>query len=244
MRVIKSYGIICLKKKINTEIKFLMVKKPITYHFAEFVNGHYKKKNEQHLIKLFNGMTYYEKMDILSFNFGNLWYRIYRNFPDKLQNNKTIHYYHNKKNKFENTFIHDTKFLKKLIANSKNADTIWEFPKGRANINEKNINTAIREFYEETGITEDNIKLLWHLSPYVETYKDFGTTYQNIYYYSEAIGDWEPKINFLNNSQISEISEIAWFGKSEIVHFRQPARLLTFIDKVLKKYNNQIKLSY
>jgi 8-oxo-dGTP pyrophosphatase MutT (NUDIX family) len=240
MRIAKSYGIICIKKHLN-ETKFLMIKKAITYHFAEFVNGHYKKKNESHLSKLFNGMTYNEKMDILSFNFDNLWYRIYRQFPDKIQNNKLISFYHNKKNKFENTFLHDQKLLRKIISNTTNTDTLWEFPKGRSNNDEKNINTAIREFTEETGINEDKIKIIWSMTPYVETYKDFGMTYQNIYYYAEAIDEWEPKINFLNNCQISEVSNVAWISKSDILSLKQP-RLINFINKIFKKYKNQKKM--
>jgi 8-oxo-dGTP pyrophosphatase MutT (NUDIX family) len=242
----KSYGIICCKQQDG--LKLLMVKKSTTYHFCEFVAGHYRKNNDVHLIKLFNNMTYHEKMDILSLKFQNMWYRIYMENPDKvfLQGNKSFwaNQYLKKKNKFETTFMQDGgEKLKKLIANSVNVETPWEIPKGRKDEKEEEIETAIREFKEETGVDETQYRILWHIAPYIETYTDFGTTYKNTYYYAITIGDWDPKFKFYSKTQISEVSYVRWISKNELKHLQLEdvtyKRLLNSFKKILKKYKNQ-----
>jgi 8-oxo-dGTP pyrophosphatase MutT (NUDIX family) len=251
----KSYGIICFRPNKNG-IQILMVKKSTTYHFCEFVAGHYKKSNDLHILKLFNNMTYHEKMDILSLKFQNMWYRIYKENPDNLYRQSSNQFssntqnfwgrlYLKKKSKFDLNFLHNNgEKLRKLIAKSGNVDTPWEFPKGRRDESKKenDIETAIREFYEETGIHDTQYKLLWHINPYVETYTDFGTTYQNIYYYADAIGEWEPELKFYDRQQISEISDVSWVSKNNLAYMKlEPItykRLLNSFDKIITKYKN------
>jgi 8-oxo-dGTP pyrophosphatase MutT (NUDIX family) len=242
-RIKKSYGIICCRSN-KSGAQILMVKKATTYHFCEFVAGHYKFYNEQHLKRLFNNMTYYEKMDILSLKFPNLWYRIYMESPE---HNKGIWItaYIKKKSMFELAFLQDGgDKLQRLISNSINGDTPWEFPKGRKDNEQKetDLETAIREFTEETGITGDKYKILWHIKPYVETYTDFGTTYQNKYYYVQAIGDWDPVYKFYDKRQISEVSTVRWISINDIKYMQLEDvtfnRLTRMFAKILKKYKN------
>jgi 8-oxo-dGTP pyrophosphatase MutT (NUDIX family) len=246
----KSYGIICCRPG-SDGIQIMMVKKSTTYHFCEFVAGHYRKHNEAHLKKLFDNMTFHEKMDILSMKFQTMWYRIYRENPDKVYmqgtHNQWASSYIRKKNKFESTFIQDGgKRLKRLIENSINVDTEWEFPKGRKNnAIESDISAAIREFKEETNIDDDKFKILWRVKSYVSTYDDFGTTYQNKYFYADAIGDWEPQYKFYNKQQISEVSAVRWISTNDLMHMNLEEvtfnRLVRCFKKVIKKYKNSTK---
>jgi 8-oxo-dGTP pyrophosphatase MutT (NUDIX family) len=245
----KSYGIICCRHSVEG-VQIMMIKKSTTYHFCEFVAGHYRKHNESHLIKLFNNMTYYEKMDILSLKFQNMWYRIYRENPDNvfIQGNTNVwaSSYLRKKNKFETTFLHDSgSRLKRLIANSSNVETEWEFPKGRKdNFDESDIETGIREFNEETGIRDDQYKILWNIQPYIMSYIDFGTKYQNQYYYASAIGKWEPDYKFYNKYQVSEVSAVKWLTKTDLVHMKLEnvvfQRLIRCFSKIIKKFKSSI----
>lgn len=110
---------------------------------------------------------------------------------------------------------------------------------------EFDMDSAIREFYEETTIAPNKYNILWHLKPYIETYSDFGITYQNILYYAEAIGDWDPIIKFSNNKQIAEVSAIRWCGRTDLIHMALEKttykRLLNMFDKVRNKYKNYKK---
>ncbi len=250
----KSYGLICCRKHPKNGVQIVLVRKPLTYHFNEFVSGHYQKNNEAHLKKLFNNMTFHEKVDILSLKFDLMWYRIYKINPDQLfirKNNIGMYMskqYTRWKTKFETSFLHDGGCrLKKLMANTTNAETLWEIPKGRRqeDKDEEWANAAIREFTEETGVSEEKYKLLLRLNPYVETYSDFGTTYQNYYYFAEAIGEWEPSIKFSDGMQISEVSAVSWCSLSDIKNMKLDkathSRLIKLFCKITKKYKNHTK---
>lgn len=237
----KSYGILCFRKNKQLSYELIMIRKSVTYHFCLFVFGKYSKNNDNELLKLFNNMTYHEKIDILNMNFENLWYRIMKKRPDYTNMSNYI----NKETKFKDTFLKDAGFrLRKLIASSINSEDLLEFPKGRKDEqkHEMDMDTAIREFVEETCITEDKFRVLWHIAPYVETYTDFHITYRNVYYFAEATCDFEPELRFYDKQQISEISAVKWVSKNDLKHFKLEAatyrRLLKCFDKVVRKYRN------
>ena len=241
----RSYGVICLRK-CNNITQILLIKKSITYNFCDFVLGNYKKFNDGYLMKLFDGMTYHEKIDILSLKFTSLWYRIYHSIPDSLVNDKLARIYTvylKKKKLFENVFLRDGGVrLKRLIYQSTNCDTRWEFPKGRKEDNsfEQGLNTALREFKEETSIDLDRIKIELELGTYIETYIDAGTTFQNIYYFATAVGIWEPSVKFNSNSNVGEIVDIKWLSMANLQHMPMEKKykkiLMKTFDKVIKKW--------
>jgi 8-oxo-dGTP pyrophosphatase MutT (NUDIX family) len=247
-KIKKSYGIICCKKVDNT-ISLLLVKKQNTYYFYEFLNGGYQKNDDTHLMKLFNNMTYHEKIIIMSMNFSNIWYYAYKKYFDNYLSESTAannyKYYLKKKTKFENMFLVDGgKRLKNLISKSMNTDTIWEFPKGRKeNPDESDINAAIREFKEETNLDEDHYNILWNLPPIIETFTDFGVTYQNIYYYAECCENKNLIIG--KNLPLSEVADVKWININQchLMIFDKDAhhRLIKLFKIIIKKYKNYIK---
>jgi 8-oxo-dGTP pyrophosphatase MutT (NUDIX family) len=249
----ESFGIIC-SRRAPQGTQLLMIKKATTYYFCEFVMGKYHKKNRRaHLERLFGQMSYHEKVDILSLRYENLWYRVCREQGDEVyssqgQRNKFRHSYINRKSKFEQMFLTDGGAeLRRLIGGSPNVDTPWEFPRGRANIDgtEGHMDTAIREFHEETGVTPQQYRVLWHIKPYVESYKDLGTVYKNTYYFAEAVGDWEPEYKFSNGNQVDEVSRIRWVSRSDLPHMALGAlaakRLSRAFEKITRKLKNAPK---
>lgn len=77
----QSYGLACCKF-IDGILHIMMVKKKYTYSFFEFVFCKYPKFDRSKLEKLFDGMTFQEKTDILEMNFDKLWCKIVLNIPD------------------------------------------------------------------------------------------------------------------------------------------------------------------
>jgi ADP-ribose pyrophosphatase YjhB (NUDIX family) len=243
-KIKKSYGILCCRNRNGIQI--VMVRKAITYYFSQFISGNYKKSEPNELIKLFNNMTYDEKIEILSMRFDMMWYKIYKQNPEKDYNALEISNYIKKKSRFENTFIGDGgKYLRKLIENSFNAEMDWEFPKGRKNDSETDINAATREFKEETGITEDKYMILFNIPPFIETFTDYGITYQNIFYFAKAIDDWEPSYNFLNDNQIKETSANSWISLNALMYLKlekkSKERLIRKFKIISSIYKNAIR---
>lgn len=248
-KIKRSYGIICCRKHPDRGIQIILIKKPTTYYFCEFIAGRYRKNDDIHLQKLFNNMTYHEKIDILSMNFSIMWSRSYLADPGITSCSIRNKHYLRKKSKFEMTFLQDEgKRLKTLISNSINVETVWEIPKGRKTDIEIPVEAAMREFEEETAIKSDNYKVLWHLKPYIETYNDFGITYQHIYFYAQAVNQWEPNIRFGDKKQISEVADIKWYGINDLKHLNLEKntyeRLINMFSKVIKKYKNYHKIKH
>ena len=94
----------------------------------------------------------------------------------------------------------------------------WGFPKGRRNLKEKNIDCAIREFEEETGINKHEYNLLYQIDPIEELFSGTNNIrYKHIYYVS--IANNTINNNFIidkhNFNQVSEISNIKWYSFEE-----------------------------
>src|SRR3989304_3957528 len=88
-----SFGIACCRINGNTP-EILLICKRWTYAYIDFIHGKYNSLDNFQLIELFNKMTFEEKLDILSLNFAQMWYRIWLNTPKKKQ-------YHISKAKFK-----------------------------------------------------------------------------------------------------------------------------------------------
>lgn len=238
-----SYGIALCRynKEKNFQSEILMIKKRYTYHYFNFVFGHYKKYNNKQLHYLFNNMTFGEKIDILSMRFSNIWYRLWLSDPEKncdIVNSSTrrdelreshnksdefkyrnLKCYFRKKSKFEAIFLRDGgKRLKRLINNSSNSVTPWEIPKGGMDENELPLECAKREFEEETCIHPDHYTILWNVDPIIVSHKDDDIIYRSIYYVAHLNNNsiWHPKVRFDTHTQISEIEEVRWISLEEI----------------------------
>lgn len=259
-----SYGIACCRFNNKNKLEILIVKKRYTYCFASFVLGKYNK-NKKFLKNLFNGMTVQEKLDILSLNFDILWYKIWMEIPS----NKTLEtpteidciyninlyreylrgngldrykFYKQKKAKFENLFVYgEKKFLLNLIKKTSNGMILWEIPKGRKNINETFMDCAIREFKEETGINYKNYTIMFDLDPIVNSYTSFSTTYANKYYIAYEAKHSNPKVDFSNNIQVSEIQDIKWVELDEIKFIDPGGHLSNLVNKIFLTFKHKYK---
>lgn len=232
-RVKASNGVACCRINGNkTEI--LLVCKRFTYSYNSFVHSRYNSGDNSALITLFNGMTVDEKLDILSLNFMQIWYRIWLNSPRNTN-------YYIAKNKFETTFLPDGGArLRKLITKSTNANKIWEIPKGRRRNNESELQCAIREFGEETGIAKKSYRIFpWAKRTY--SYVDAGIRYANTYYFAFTKHNIEPHISFGIQEQIDEISDIKWMSIDEIRYIDETGRLEKFIKPIFNFMKKNIK---
>lgn len=217
MKIKRSFGLACCRINLITHRpEIIMMKKKYTYAFFEFVFGKFKKKEHKKLIKMFNQMTQHEKMDILSLEYDKMWRRLRINIPNEYDEERKV--YNSKKKRFENDFLQDGgKKLKNLINGTISLDCIWEIPKGRINDDEKPLNTAIREFKEETNISISDYKILCNLEPIKESYTIGRTKYEHRYFIAVANKfNWNPVINFKSYEQISEVENIKWVCENEI----------------------------
>ena len=116
--------------------------------------------------------------------------------------------------------------LSGILENSKTnwKETEWEFPKGRRNAQEKDIDCALREFEEETGYAKESIYIIENIMPFEEIY--IGSNYRSykhkyfLAYMNSPIMDED-----MNNFQKSEVSKLEWKSYSDCLDSIRPYNL-------------------
>ena len=130
--------------------------------------------------------------------------------------------------------------LEYLIQNSKTTwqETEWEFPKGHRNFQEKDVETALREFEEETGYSKDNITIIDNIIPYEEIFIGSNhKSYKHKYYVAYLNTDTDT----MQNYQQTEVSKIEWKTIDECLSSIRPYNLE---KKTIIKNVNQVLLNY
>ena len=133
-----------------------------------------------------------------------------------------------------------TTYLKDIIEQSKTSwkETEWEFPKGRRNSQEKELDCALREFKEETGYLPENILVVRNIIPFEETFTGSNfKSYKHKYYLSYIHNGIKPAANF----QKTEVSQVSWMNLEDCLDHIRPYNLekkevLLQINNALEKY--------
>jgi 8-oxo-dGTP pyrophosphatase MutT (NUDIX family) len=199
--------------------KILLVQRRNTIGMIEFIRGKYDVTDFDYIVKLFNMMTFDEKRILRqhdSFDMIRTVIGLKREYNYKSE-------YDDAKNKFiilkQN--INGDK-VNALLDKSytKWSSPEWGIPKGRRNNKEYDIECAIREFVEETGIKYKNINVYRNIKPVEEIYTGInGVVYKHIYFIADIKDTTEANENvtrvekggFLNY----EISNIKLFSLTE-----------------------------
>ena len=195
---------------------------------------------------MFNEMSMEEKEQIRQHNFDTLW-RMMWGIQELCHQNQYKGEEYASKKKFEalkNGILigpnEEIVTLDNLIDNSTTRwrETEWEFPKGRRNFQEKDLDCALREFEEETGIPKKSIKIIENLLPLEEIF--LGSNHKS-YKHKYFLGYTENINENLNNYQLTEVSKIEWKTLEECLESIRPynlekKQLILNINKVLQEY--------
>ena len=245
---VTSYGLICYKK-IENEIKYIMIQKKDTISYIEFIRGKYDINNLSYLILLFSKMTYQEKHQLNTQHFkeiwGNLWSNTSNDSKFQREYNRSLQKFDKIKTGFMLACLDGTmKFvdIKYLFSISPFiSEQEWEFPKGRRKLHESDIDCSVREFCEEVGLY-DRIFVHDLNKQYEEIFQGSNNIrYRNIYYIAQFIGD-ETQIKFdcTNLQQVKEVRDVGWFSYNDVIgNIKSPEKLELF-----KRVNNVIIKNY
>jgi 8-oxo-dGTP pyrophosphatase MutT (NUDIX family) len=150
-RIVVSVGILAFSPDLE---KVLLVRRKDTMAYVEFIRGKYKSKDTKYLQFLLENMTNYEQNTLLTtLSFEELWSKLWiiKTSKSFTKNFETA------KHKFESC-IHKVRHIIPHLQHHTpipkyRLEPEWGIPKGRRNRYESNINCALREFEEETGIS-------------------------------------------------------------------------------------------
>jgi 8-oxo-dGTP pyrophosphatase MutT (NUDIX family) len=238
---ITSYGIIVFRES-KTELEYLMIRRKNSFGFIDFIRGKYSLENIFQLQKMIDEMSLEEKEKILTLSFEQLLKDMWDDeYSLHLKNEELL-----SKKKFNqiregittvnNEFIQ----LKDIVDKSTTVwnETEWEFPKGKRNLQESDMDCALREFQEETGILFDRIKIIENVLPFEETF--IGTNHKP-YKHKYFLAHMQYTEEILNNFQTSEVSQIEWKNIDKCLEDIRPynfekKQIIININKVLQEY--------
>jgi 8-oxo-dGTP pyrophosphatase MutT (NUDIX family) len=239
---ITSYGIIVFRIVDNVN-QYLMIRRKDTFGYIDFMRGKYSLNNIEQLQHLFNEMSVHEKTQLLTKDFSTLWKLMwgdtfsFQHRGDEVSSNK----------KFEALkagVIYNNELLTihSLVENSLTnwLETEWEFPKGRRNYQEKDLNCALREFEEETGYSKNSICIIENIIPFEEIFIGSNhKSYKHKYYL--AFMD-KPPVDILQDYQKSEVSKIEWKTLDECLESIRPynlekKKIINNINQIIQEYN-------
>jgi ADP-ribose pyrophosphatase YjhB (NUDIX family) len=194
-------------------LRFLLIQRKHSIGFMDFIRGKYKLDNIDQINSLFQYMNKNEIEMINTKTFDELWYEIWNNDENRINNIKREYNYakiqFEKLKNCEDTELDLNFFINNVTPLYKFNE--WGFPKGRRDRNESSLECALREFSEETGIDKTKIKIINEIEPIEENLIGTnGIPYRHIYYIAEIYEDIIPNIS--NNN---EIGNIGYFNLNE-----------------------------
>ena len=239
---ITSYGIIVFKDSLEG-IQYMMIRRKDSFGYIDFIRGKYSPYNLNQLNTIIDEMSLDEKKRILTLHFEKLWSDMWG------ENNSGINQYKSEENASKKKFealkegitITDKTFnLKDIVEMSKTAwnETEWEFPKGRRNQKEKDLDCALREFEEETGICKNKLTIIENILPFEEIF--IGSNHKS-YKHKYFLAYMNEENEELNNFQKTEVSKLEWKTIDKCLESIRPynlekKELITNINKVLQEY--------
>jgi len=239
---ITSYGIILFRNSEKGK-QYLMIRRKNSFGYIDFIRGKYIQTNIDHLQNIFNEMSIHEKNNINDSKFELLWKKMWGDTNISCQyKNEEI----SSQKKFEGLkngieINNDIININKLIENSNTywEETEWEFPKGRRNYQEKDLECALREFEEETGYSRENIKVIDNLIPFEEIF--IGSNHKS-YKHKYFLAYMNECIDILNDYQKTEVSKLEWKTLEECLESIRPynlekKQLIININKILQEYS-------
>jgi len=245
---ITSYGII-LCRPSNKGVQFLMIRRKDSFGYIDFIRGKYSPYNIEQLQHTINEMSVNEKKQIINEPFNKLWAMMWGNASSENQfrSEESISV-----KKFElitnGVYINNVKYtLRDLVEKSDTAwtETEWEFPKGRRNPQERDLDCGLREFEEETGYPQNTIAIVENILPFEEIFIGSNhKSYKHKYflaYMSEYKNQEKDDMVNLQKYQKSEVSKLEWKTFDECLKSIRPynlekKKIITNINNLLQQY--------
>jgi 8-oxo-dGTP pyrophosphatase MutT (NUDIX family) len=244
---ITSYGII-LCRPSNKGNQFLMIRRKDSFGYIDFIRGKYSPYNIEQLQHTINEMSIHEKQQIITENFSTLWTNMWGNTSEnQFRSEESIAI-----KKFElitnGVYVNDVKYtLRDLIGKSETSwtETEWEFPKGRRNPQERDLDCGLREFEEETGYPQNSIYIVENILPFEEIFIGSNhKSYKHKYflaYMNECKNQEKDDIVNLQKFQKTEVSKLAWKTYNECLKAIRPynlekKKIITNINQLLQQY--------
>lgn len=237
---ITSYGIVLFRYD-EKKLQYLMIRRKDSFGYIDFLRGKYSPYNINQIQGMIDEMSISERQRIIAEPFEQLWKQMWGDTSKSQYRNEE--YASSKKIELlrSGVVVNDERItLSDLISKSTTnwSETEWEFPKGRREPKEKDIECALREFEEETGLPQNKISVVENVLPFEEIF--IGTNHKS-YKHKYFLALLNDRAANLGNYQKNEVSKLDWKPIDDCLNSIRPynlekKRLISNINKVLQEY--------
>ena len=223
---ITSYGIILFTPS-SQGLKFLMIRRKDSFGYIDFIRGKYSPFNVEQLQNTIDEMSITEKECIQTNPFDVLWKQMWGGTSSgQFRSEESVS--SKKFDAIKSGVLVNNKTYKLMdmieASTSQWEETEWEFPKGRRNNQERDIDCALREFEEETGYSREEITIIDNMLPFEEIF--IGSNYRSYKHkYFLAYMSNPIDIQNMSNYQKSEVSKLEWKSYDECIKSIRPYNL-------------------
>lgn len=181
---VTSCGVICRRSDAEGRDMFLLVQRKDSFAFVEFMRGKYRVCDTPYISRLFDGMTIDERRAVAMSSFEALWMDLWNGFgkPNPQE-------YEDARDKFDD--LRRRGCISWLIETTDGRESPeWGFPKGRRALSdESDVDCAIREMREETGIDSHQVRVMPGRRFEERFMGSNGVEYNHVYFLADLIDD-------------------------------------------------------
>lgn len=171
---ITSCGIILFRTTPTVPVQYLMIRRKDSFGYIDFLRGKYSLYHLDKIKQLLAEMSTEEQSRLLQRTFSELWVQLWGNSSTNVQHCFEETSSEKKFNQLVQGYrLHGEWIqLRNLVEQAPHAwtETEWEFPKGRRIVHETDLDCALREFEEETGISANSISVVENVLPFEEIF--------------------------------------------------------------------------
>jgi len=210
-------------------LQFLLIQRKDSLGFVELMRGKYQLDDYDYIYTQLKGMTTYERTRFLTVPFPELWNTLWGVDHSNVQYKSEKEISRQKLEALrENGLVDSQGHRMTLLEIFDKIGPGWEtpewgFPKGRRDPNESDRACALREMWEETGLSKEKVCVIENCEPISETF--FGSNHIHychkyiIAYVNESV---EVKYDPTNEHMKREIGTLGWFTLEEALEKIRP----------------------
>ncbi len=203
---------------VGPEIEILLIQRRDSLGYVDLLRGKYSIHDVDYIKKQIAGMTDEERKKIVERDFEDLWAEMWGSESNDAQYKKDKENSKNKLMALREGITLDISGTTKTLADFVRECTVhwdtpeWGFPKGRRDGSESDLDCALREMKEETGLQYDQVQVIYNLEPLSETFQgsnrvNYCHKYFVIYVKDGSQVKYEPS----NPHMRREIGNLGWF---------------------------------
>lgn len=203
---ITSLGILAFKR-VKGVIRWLLIRRRVSIGYIELMRGKYRIRDVPGIQALVDQTTLEERETLLRQSFESQWTALWSGVPSRRYQVE----YDDAKTKM--ALLMRRGLLRAAIdaSTTRWTEPEWGFPKGRRSSRETELDCALRETLEETGVKKECLTVAAEIAPLEERYRGSnGFSYRHRFWIARAPSDLNVGVDETNQLQCREISAVEW----------------------------------